>query len=81
MGRFIIAKLKSLALQRIKLPPHLITPTYLILDEANTFLKGNSLSTILQESRKYFLFLLLANQTLISGKEYEKLKRNLLGNT
>jgi len=38
IGKFIIAKVKSFALQRANLPPHLRTPIYLIIDEADTFI-------------------------------------------
>ena len=80
-GRFIIAQIKSIAFQRAKLPPHLRKPTYVFIDEADTFIKGNSLSVILTESRKYGVHLILSTQNIVYGKGNEKLKRNLLNNT
>ena len=38
LGRFIIAKLKTIALQRASLPEYLRKPIYLVIDEADTFL-------------------------------------------
>lgn len=79
--RFIIAQVKSIAFQRAKLPKHLRKPTYLFIDEADTFIKGNSLNVILTESRKYGIHLILSTQNIVYGKGNEKLKRNLLNNT
>jgi len=63
------------------MPRHLRKPIYLIIDEADTFVKGNSLNVILQETRKFWLHLILITQNIVSGKEQEKLKRNLINNT
>jgi len=37
IGRFIIAQLKSIALKRASLPPHLWKPIYLVIDEVDAF--------------------------------------------
>jgi|GEM_PF-5797897 len=38
---------------RKKLPNHLKKPIYLIVEETDTFVKGNSLNVILKETRKF----------------------------
>ncbi len=79
-GKMIIAMLTSIAQRRAKMPPHLSKPIYLVLDEAeNVYTK--SLSTILQETRKYGLHLVLSTQNIPSGQENSKLRRNLMSNT
>ncbi len=80
-GRFIIAQLQSIAIRRAKLPPQFRKKIYLVIDEADTFLSGNSLNVILKETRKYGLHLVLCTQNLISGRDQEALKRNILNNT
>ena len=81
LWRFLIAQIKSIALLRAKLPLSMRKPIYLVIDEADTFIKGDSLNVILKETRKYWLHLILATQNIVSGKEQEKLKRNLINNT
>ena len=81
MGRFLIAQIKSFALQRAGIPGHLRKPIYLIIDEADTFISGNSLNVILKETRKYGLHLILISQNIVSGVGHMKLRRNLLNNT
>lgn len=66
LGRFIIAQVKRIALSRAKLPPHLRKPIYLVIDEADTFIKGDSLNIILKETRKYGLHLVLCTQNLVT---------------
>jgi len=82
IGKFIIAKVKSFALQRANLPPHLRTPIYLIIDEADTFIyKWESVDTVLKEARKFGLHLITLTQNLVAGKWQASLKRNLMNNT
>ena len=79
--RLVIAQLQSIAIRRAKLPPWMRTKIYLVIDEADTFLSGNSLNVILKETRKYGLHLVLCTQNLISWRNQEALKRNILNNT
>jgi len=65
-GRFVIALIQSAAIKRAKIPPHLRKKVYLVIDEADTFLKGDSLNIILKETRKYGLHLILCTQNLVS---------------
>ena len=82
LGKFIIAQVKSFALQRAHLPIHLRTPIYLIIDEADTFIfKGESVDTVLKEARKFGLHLITITQNLVAGKWQASLKRNLMNNT
>lgn len=81
LWRFIIAQVKSIALKRANLPHHLRKPIYLIIDEADTFIKGDSLNVILKETRKYWLHILVITQSLISWKSQQSLRRNILNNT
>jgi len=53
-------------LKRANLPHSLRKPIYLIIDEADTFIKGDSLNVILKETRKYGLHLIVITQSLIS---------------
>jgi len=81
IGRLLIAQVKSIALLRANLPKNLRKPIYLVIDEADTFIKWDSLNVILKETRKYGLHLCLATQSIVSWKEQEKLKRNLINQT
>lgn len=40
-------------MKRGNLPPKLRKPIYLVIDETNTFIKGNSLNDILAQARKF----------------------------
>lgn len=66
MGRLIIAQVKSIAFNRATKPHVRKTPIYLIIDEADTFIKGDSLNTILKETRKFGLHLILVTQNIVS---------------
>jgi len=81
IGRFIIAQLKSIALKRASLPPHLWKPIYLVIDEVDAFCRWDTLNIILKETRKMGLHLRVISQNIVSWKWYEKLKRNLINNT
>ena len=72
---------QSAAIKRATVPPHLRKKIYLVIDEADTFLKWDSLNVVLKETRKYGLHLILCTQNLVSGRGNEKLKHNLLNNT
>ena len=77
----IIAQLQSIAIRRAKIPPKFRKKIYLVIDEADTFISGNSLNVILKETRKYGLHLVLCTQNLIAGRDQEALKRNIINNT
>lgn len=81
LWRFLLAKIKSIALMRHKLPPHLKKPIYLILEEADAFINWNSLNVILKETRKFGLHVIVITQNIVSWKDQEKLKRNLINNS
>lgn len=72
---------QSIAIKRAKLSPFMRKKIYLVIDEADTFLSGDSLNIILKETRKYGLHLVLCTQNLVTGRNQEQLKRNLLNNT
>ena len=81
IGRFLISQIKSIALMRSKLPDKFKKPIYLVIDEADTVIKWNSLNVILKETRKYGLHVFVITQNIVSWKDQEKLKRNLINNT
>jgi len=81
MWRFILAQIKWYALQRANVPGFLRNPIYLIIDEADTFISGDSLNVILKETRKYWLHLILITQNIVAWRGLMKLRRNLLNNT
>ena len=61
MGRLIGARLKYIALKRTNIPEKWRKPIWCFIDEAHRF-TGSSIGTILEEARKYGLFMVLANQ-------------------
>ncbi|CAA6810870.1 MAG: Unknown protein [uncultured Campylobacterales bacterium] len=78
-GRFLIAKIQSIALKRSNIPIKLRPKTHLFLDEFQNFTTP-SIEEILTESRKYQLFVTMAHQ-VISQIESTKLKDIILSNT
>lgn len=79
IGRFLLAQFKSLAFQRAELPESQRPHTHLFIDECQRYLSP-SISTILAKSRKYKLFLTLANQYYGQGMGSE-LKEAINNNT
>lgn len=77
-GRFIIATIQSLALQRAGTRKQDRVPIHLFIDEVHNYISP-SIERILTEARKYGLFLTMANQ--IMGQMETKIKRIILGNT
>ncbi|MCU0469360.1 MAG: type IV secretory system conjugative DNA transfer family protein [Arcicella sp.] len=63
LGRIIISMIQSLALQRADRPEAKRTPTFLVVDEFQNFINP-TIEEILTESRKYALYLTVANQTV-----------------
>lgn len=63
LGRIIISMIQSIALQRADRPEAERTPTFLVIDEFQNFVNP-TIEEILTESRKYALYLTVANQTV-----------------
>lgn len=79
IGKFIIASLKIIALQREKLPEHHRISCHVFIDECQNFVTS-SIEEILKEARKYMLHLTLAQQ--IAGDNMsENLLDAILANT
>lgn len=75
LGRFLIAMIKSIALKRgNKLERK---PTFLLVDECQNFV-SNSINTILRQTRKFGLHLLLANQSV---EDLDSIREVVLSNT
>lgn len=62
-GRFFIAMLAQVALERSTIPAGRRTPTFVYVDEAQEYF-DESIETILNQARKYRVGLTLAHQTL-----------------
>lgn len=78
-GRFLISYLQAIAIRRASEDAENRIPVHLIVDECHNFI-SESMEELLAESRKYKLYLTLAQQ--ISGyKMNSNLKRVVLGNT
>lgn len=78
-GKFLIATLQSIAQRRAVLQKSVRMPTFLFIDEFQTVITS-SIGTILKETRKFGLHLVLANQTLGDGMTKD-LEAKLLDNT
>lgn len=82
LGKLIIAQLKQIALRNASLPEQLRIPTYLIIDEADTYVSWSwNLITILKETRKFGLHLCMLSQNIIGWRWNTELQRNVLSNT
>ena len=64
LGSLVVTKLALAALSRQDTPEEERTPHFLYADEVQNFVYGVDLPTILAESRKYRLALIMATQTL-----------------
>lgn len=73
IGKFLIASLKIIALQRQKLDSRYRVPCHLFIDECQNFITP-SIDEILKEARKYGLFLTLAQQIAGDGMSDEAFK-------
>lgn len=78
-GRFIIAKIQSIALKRADTHEHLRQKTHLFIDEFQNFITP-SIMEILTESRKYRLYLTMAHQYM-SQIEDIRIRDAILSNT
>jgi hypothetical protein len=79
LGRMIIALLTSFAFKRANIPESRRQRTFVFIDEFHNYI-GKSLEVILTESRKYKLFLILAQQFLGQGMN-NQLRNAILSNT
>lgn len=82
IGRLILASLQSLAMQRANLSPEALEnapPIHLFIDECQHYITP-SIDTVLTETRKYKLYLTLANQFL-GQIENRKIRNAIKGNT
>lgn len=78
-GRFIVATLQSIALRRAAEEKEDRVPIHLILDECQNYITKD-IEGVLQESRKYKLYLTMAQQIFGMGMGND-LKNIVLGNT
>ncbi|HLO76636.1 MAG TPA: type IV secretion system DNA-binding domain-containing protein [Magnetospirillum sp.] len=79
IGRFIIAKLQSFAIQRARIDEHKRVPIHLFVDECQLYI-SDSIEKILTEARKYKLFATLASQ-ILGQNMGAQLKAIVLSNT
>lgn len=79
MGKIIIAMIKNIAFDREKRDPKTLVPCHLFIDECQNYIT-ESMQEILEECRKYKLYLTLAQQTAGAGMD-KRLFRAILGNT
>lgn len=82
MGRFILASLQSLAMQRASLSSEAlenVPAIHLFIDECQHYITP-SIETILTETRKYKLYLTLANQFL-DQIDSKRIRNAIKGNT
>lgn len=77
-GRFFIAMIAQVALERSTLPAHRRTPTFVYIDEAQEYF-DDSIETILTQARKYKVALTLGHQTL--DQLTPRLRSAILANT
>lgn len=78
LGALLFAKLKMAAFSRSDIPRSRRRPFYLYIDEFQNF-ASDSFATVLSESRKYGLSLVMAHQTL--AQLSPELRSVILGNT
>lgn len=79
IGRFIIAKLQSFAIQRAQIAEEKRVPVHLFVDECQLYI-SDSIEKILTEARKYKLYATLASQILGQNMD-SQLKNIVLANT
>lgn len=78
-GRLILAQLQGLALRRESIPEGKRVPVHVFVDECQNYISRATVS-ILEEARKYRLFLTLAQQTVGRGVSNE-VRDVILSNT
>ncbi|WP_428739386.1 type IV secretory system conjugative DNA transfer family protein [Sulfurimonas sp.] len=78
IGRFLIAQIVAYAFQRGKIKKQDRVPCHLFIDEAKMFI-GDSIEIILEQARKFHLYLLLAIQN--NSQLPHKILSSVLSNT
>ena len=79
LGRFIVAMTQAIAISRAKQEKRFRVPTYLFIDEFTNY-TTKSIKSVLEESRKYHLHLIIATQLLWKNID-PILKESILSNT
>lgn len=79
IGRFLISRYQSIAQQREDIPEDDREPNHMFIDECELFV-SDKVEKILKESRKYKLYLTLAQQ-VFGAKMSEDLRNAILSNT
>lgn len=79
IGKFVIATIKIISFRREQQKNKNFVPCHLFIDECQNYIT-ESLQEILEESRKYRLYLTLAQQTA-GAKMSKDLFRSIMGNT
>lgn len=79
MNKFVIARLLSLVLQRASKEKQFRKPLYLFIDEFQNYISP-SITTIVEESRKFGLHLVISHQNLAQIKD-PNFRRSILSNT
>ena len=79
LGRFLMASLQAMALRREAEPEKRHVPVHVFLDECQNYI-GRSTVGILEEARKYRVFLTLAQQTVGRGMATD-IRDTVLSNT
>ena len=80
IGKFIVANIFNIALERANVPEEKRKPVFLYIDECHNFITP-SITDILREARKYKLALGLAQQVFSGGDLDITLKDNIIANT
>ena len=78
-GKFIVAKLYNVAMGRTNIPEKERHSTFVFIDEFQNYVT-KTIERILTDTRKYAMYLFLANQSLTQDMETQ-LRNLLLGNT
>ena len=79
IGRFYIGLIQSIAQQRASIAEEYRKPVHMFIDECELFI-SEKVEKIMKESRKYKLYLTLAQQ-ILGHKMSEELKQTILSNT
>lgn len=73
VGRFVLAKLQGMALRRQRVPAGQRRPVHVYVDECQNYISPATIA-IMEETRKYGLYLTLAQQVAGRGMSTEMLK-------
>lgn len=79
IGRFLVSMIQNMALERAEIPEKQRKPAHLFIDEFHNYISPK-ISEILEESRKYKLYLTVASQ-VVGQKMDSDFEKSLLGNS